>query len=127
MFTDDNPLSAYRHNFGAARIASASPQQLVVILLDHLLDELDCIENYIATRQLNQKGDSISKCLEILHVLDASLDMQQGGELAENLHQLYDFCSRRLLMANLRNQSDLLEDIRRVLTPLKEGWEGMRA
>lgn len=124
MFNDDNPLIAYRQNAGAARIAAASPQQLVVILLDHLLDELDCIENYITTMQLNRKGDSISKCLEILHVLDASLDIQNGGELAENLHQLYDFCSRRLLAVNLRNQSAPLEEVRRVIIPLKEGWEG---
>lgn len=124
MFTDDNPLIAYRQNAGAARIAAASPQQLVVILLEHLLDELDCIENYITTMQLNRKGDSISKCLEILHVLDASLDIQNGGELAENLHQLYDFCSRRLLTVNLRNQTAPLTEVRRVLVPLKEGWEG---
>lgn len=124
MFTDDNPLIAYRQNAGAARIAAASPQQLVVILLEHLLDELDCIENYITTMQLNRKGDSISKCLEILHVLDASLDIQNGGELAENLHQLYDFCSRRLLTVNLRNQAAPLTEVRRVLVPLKEGWEG---
>lgn len=126
MFTDDNPLTAYQHNAGAARIASASPQQLVVILLDHLLDELDCIESHIATRQLNSKGDSISKCLEILHVLDASLDIQNGGALAENLHQLYDFCCRRLLDANLRNQVAPLAEVRRVIIPLKEGWGGTR-
>jgi len=74
--------------------------------------------------QLNHKGDSISKCLEILHVLDASLDTQNGGELAENLHQLYDFCSRRLLTVNLRNQPEPLAEVRRVIIPLKEGWEG---
>ncbi|MBV8043957.1 flagellar export chaperone FliS [Pluralibacter sp.] len=124
MFNNDNPLVAYRQNAGAARIAAASPQQLVVILLEYLLDELDAIENYITTMQLNRKGDSISKCLEILHVLDASLDTQNGGELAENLHQLYDFCSRRLLTVNLRNQPEPLVDVRRVLIPLKEGWEG---
>ncbi|MHA1066741.1 flagellar export chaperone FliS [Enterobacter ludwigii] len=124
MFTNDNPLGAYHQNAGAARIAAASPQQLVIILLDYLLDELDYIENYIATMQLNRKGDSISKCLEILHVLDANLDIQNGGVMAENLHQLYDFCSRRLLVVNLRNQTEPLAEVRRVIVPLKEGWEG---
>ncbi|MGL5495575.1 MAG: flagellar export chaperone FliS [Aeromonas sobria] len=126
MFANDNPLTAYRQGAIHARIASASPQELVVMMIEHLLEELDRVEGHLAAMRLDKKGDGISKCLEILHALDSSLQMEAGGELAEQLHQLYDYCSRRLLEVNLRNQAAPLAEVRMVLQPIKEGWEGAR-
>lgn len=76
-------------------------------------------------RQLDRKGQSISRCLDILGGLDSALDMEQGGELALNLHKLYDYCGQRLFEVSVSNRVEGLQEVRNIIGELRIGWEGM--
>ncbi|TNI68062.1 hypothetical protein CF133_22270 [Aeromonas salmonicida] len=67
----------------------------------------------------------MAKCLDILGGLDSALDMEQGGELAMNLHRLYDYCGQRLFEISASNQADGFAEVRKIITELREGWEAM--
>jgi flagellar protein FliS len=74
--------------------------------------------------QVAAKGQSISKAIEIIdNGLRASLDKEAGGSIAEQLDSLYEYMSSRLLVANLNNQPELLEEVRRLLHELKGAWD----
>jgi flagellar protein FliS len=51
--------------------------------------------------------------------------MAAGGELAERLAALYDYMCERLLLANMKNNSSALEEVRSLLHELKGAWEGI--
>ncbi|NLS13717.1 flagellar export chaperone FliS [Vibrio sp. SM6] len=105
-----------------AQAAAASPHQLVVMLIDGLLNELERTRGHMSAGRLEQKGTSIAKSMNILIGLDSALDQEHGGEVAENLHQLYDFCQMELYQASLANDVDKLTNVERVMSNIREGW-----
>jgi flagellar protein FliS len=66
----------------------------------------------------------LSKAVAILEEgLRSSLDKEVGGELAENLDALYEYCSNTLIEANLSNQPDKLDEVVKLLAPIRDAWE----
>ena len=68
------------------------------------------------------KGEYISKVLAILTELTAALDMERGGEIAENLDALYAYMVKRLTEANIKNSTEPLREVEALLLDLKEGF-----
>ncbi|WP_421201517.1 lateral flagellar export chaperone LafC [Aeromonas enteropelogenes] len=125
MFEHQDGHDAYQFVATQAKAASADPHQLVLMLMDGLLDEMARAEGHILARQFECKGQSINKCLQILGGLDSALDMGKGGELATNLHRLYDYCGQRLFEISVSNDVAGFAGIYPILQELKEGWEAM--
>ncbi|WP_409421713.1 flagellar export chaperone FliS [Pseudaeromonas sp. ZJS20] len=120
-------FDAYRQSEIQVRAATASPAVLVLMLLDGLLDELARAEGHLLARNYERKGNSIKKSMRILGALDASLDRSQGVELAENLHQLYAYCGRRLFKASVRNEAAGFGEVADLMRNIREGWEQVAA
>ncbi len=75
---------------------------------------------------IEKKGLAISKAIMIIDSgLRASLDKKVGGEIAENLDALYAYMSQRLMMANLKNQPEILEEVHSLLKDLKSAWDAI--
>jgi flagellar protein FliS len=69
------------------------------------------------------KGKAISHAINIIdNGLRAALDHEAGGEIAADLETLYDYMSRRLLLANLRNDATLLDEVDKLLEGLASAW-----
>lgn len=76
--------------------------------------------------EIEEKGQQIGKAVRILEEgLKASLNMQQGGEVAQNLASLYDYSITQITLANLRNDSSLLDAAQAVIAPVAQGWREM--
>jgi flagellar protein FliS len=76
--------------------------------------------------EIAQKGRSISHAIAIISKgLSASLDMNAGGEIAQNLSYLYDYMTRRLMHANLNNDVEALKEVLRLIGELKGAWEAI--
>jgi flagellin-specific chaperone FliS len=70
-----------------------------------------------------RKGEAISKAIDIIgNGLKVSLDLEQGGELAERLDALYDYLVLRLLRANLDNDLRALEEVAALLEEVHGAW-----
>ena len=110
-----------------ARTARATPVQLVLILMDGLLEEIARARAHIAARRFELKAASLNKCVEILNGLSSALDLETGGEVVANLHRLYDYCAWRLNQAGLKLDAAGLDEVVRVLEPLRQGWVGVQA
>ena len=119
----DIGLDAYQQTTTEAQAATAEPHKLVVMLIDGFLDEMARVEGHIKGERYQHKGKSVSKCLEILAGLDSALDLHQGGQVAENLHNLYDYCAQTLYQASLENDTSVLASVNDVMANLKEGWQ----
>ncbi|WOE84414.1 lateral flagellar export chaperone LafC [Aeromonas veronii] len=125
MFEHQDGYDAYQFAATQAKAASADPHQLVLMLMEGLLDEMARAEGHILARQFERKGQAISKCLQILGGLDSALDMDKGGELAANLHRLYDYCGQKLFEISVSNNVEGFAEVRKIQQELKEGWEAM--
>ncbi len=50
------------------------------------------------------------------------MDEDNGGEVAQNLQQLYDFCQMELYTASVKNDTERLINVERVMGNIREGW-----
>lgn len=107
-------------------VIAASPHQLVAMLYEGALLAVLTASQQMKAGNISGKGQSISKAINIIdNGLRASLDKQLGGAVAENLESLYDYLSRRLLMANLKNEPEILDEVNGLLLDLKSSWDAI--
>lgn len=116
-------VNAYANVDLDTSIDSASPHKLIVMLYDGALATLLNAKLNMKAGNIAIKGQAISKAISIIdNGLRASLDKKAGGEIAGNLDALYDYMSRRLLQANLKNDVGIIEEVHRLLADLRGAW-----
>lgn len=69
---------------------------------------------------------SFGKCLNALNILSSSLDMNQGKDLAENLNDLYIYCSEKLREYLEDKDEQKLVEVKDIISGLLEAWEEIR-
>lgn len=107
-------------------VSAASPHRLIVMLFEGAMVAVSTALQCMKAGNIPGKGQSISKAIMIIDGgLRASLDKKQGGEIAMNLDSLYEYMSNRLLVANLKNQPEVLEEVYRLLKDLSEAWDAI--
>ncbi|MFV0421143.1 flagellar export chaperone FliS [Oleidesulfovibrio sp.] len=104
------------------QVSTTSQGQLLLMLYDGAIKFLNQAKDKIAQRDYAAKGILISKALDVINELDGSLNPEQGPELAENLHKLYFYCSTRLLNANLKMDTALIDEVIRILSGLRSAY-----
>lgn len=109
------------------QVLTADRVNLVIMLYDGILrfNRLAC--QSIKDGDINGRGASINRSLEIIGELANSLNMEEGGEIAKNLSKLYDFCATALTEANLKSDAAAIESVNKVVLELKSGWEAVAA
>jgi flagellar protein FliS len=107
-------------------IGSASPHKLIVMLYDGALVAVLSGLTNMKAGNIAAKGAAISKAITIIdNGLRAALDKKAGGEIAEGLDALYEYMSARLLLANLNNQPEILEEVHKLLSDLRDAWNAI--
>ncbi|MCM2678959.1 flagellar export chaperone FliS [Echinimonas agarilytica] len=117
-------IQQYRKNT-VASLKEASPHAQVTAIFQHILGNLVAASNAIERKDIKQKGESISKAIRLLDVLKVSLDLDKGGTIASNLDVLYDYCTQKLIIANIQSEQAPIDEIAGIVRELKEGWDGI--
>jgi len=105
-------------------VMSASQQQLVVMLFDGALSALIRARLFMQDGNIEGKGSSISKAINIIEAgLKEGLLENSGDELADNLLDLYNYMTRRLLHANLHNDVAAVEEVEGLLRNIADAWK----
>lgn len=104
-------------------VMNASPHQLIMMLFDGAQSALIRARILMSQGESSGKGAALSKAINIINNgLSAGLDMEKGGELAQNLSALYDYMSRRLLHANLHNDEQAITEVLALLENIADAW-----
>jgi flagellar protein FliS len=115
-------INHYRQMGEQVQIKDASPHQLIQLMLDGALGRVAAARGALVAGDLAVKGELIGKAIGLIEGLRVSLDMEAGGDLAENLRALYEYLGRRLLQANLYNDGAILQEVASLLRELQSGW-----
>jgi flagellar protein FliS len=118
-----DPLTAYSDVGIGAAVSVASPHQLIVLLFEGASQAIVVARAGIEAGDVSKKGNAITKAIDIiLNGLRASLNLEEGGDLAQNLYALYDYMARRLLHANLHNDKAALDEVQNLLNEIHGAW-----
>jgi flagellar protein FliS len=105
------------------QITTANPGELLVALFDGLFRFLLIAKHTLPQKgKRGQAGEALSKAHAIVSELYTGLDRPRYPELVDNLARVYEFCLGRITQANLKNDPAQLDEVMRVLTPIREGF-----
>ena len=104
-------------------VSGADPHELISILFSQLKKELVAAEYHCKAKNFELYSSKVTKANRILVGLQGSLDLEKGGEIADNLVELYAFCIRQLTKALTSKDVKMVEDVAIVLNPVITGWE----
>jgi flagellar protein FliS len=118
-------MKQYKQVSVHSSIMDASPHRLVQMLMEGAMEKIALAKGNMANNEIANKGENIGKAIAIVGGLQSSLNKNSGGEIAENLSNLYDYMSRRLVVANLRNDENILDEVASLMAEIKMGWDGI--
>ncbi|MBT9556118.1 MAG: flagellar export chaperone FliS [Myxococcales bacterium] len=104
------------------KVLTASPGELVVMLYDALFQKIRGAKMFMEDQNWARTGLLLGQCQDILTELMSSLRPEHYPELARNLYALYAFAKQSLVEALGTKNMNLLDDVIRVLEPLREAW-----
>ena len=117
-----NSLAAYRTVSAQGAVDGAHPHQMVQILMDAVMDRLAKARGCLERREIVQKTKLLHSCVVLVGELRGSLNMAEGGELAQNLGALYDYMARRLILANLHSDVAIVTEVTGLMAEVRAGW-----
>lgn len=106
-------------------VMGASPHRLVQMLMEGALERIALAKESMKRNEIAMKGQNIGVAINIVGGLQGSLNIEVGGEVAENLNSLYDYMVRRLLVANTQNDESILDEVSGLMIEIKMGWDAM--
>ncbi len=107
------------------QILTADRVRLVIMLSDGIIRFNKRAVLAIGEGNTEDRNHYINRSLDIVMELANTLNMEEGGEVAENLHRLYNFSISQLLFANIKNIAAPIETVTRIVAELKTGWEAI--
>ena len=106
-------------------VAMADSVQLIQMLFDGLTESLASAKGHMMNNAIEEKSMSISRAGRIVVGLQGALDFERGGELAQNLNELYVYVTRRLFHVNAYNDLAALEEVQSLIQDIAEAWKSL--
>jgi flagellar protein FliS len=110
-----------RARYVADAVETNSPARLVVMLYDALAKDLATAEQALAARDLAVTNSTLIHAQEIVLELNSGLRVD-AWDGAPALKQIYVFLYDRLVAANVRKDSAVIDECRLLVEPLREAW-----
>ena len=125
-----NGAAQYRAVRSHGLLADASPTRLVQVMFEHILSHLAIVQGCMQRIEDNRpvsdvvaKGAAIGKAVGLINHLNACLDMERGGQIAENLRALYVYMMGRLTLANATNDTAIVVEVCSLVGKIKSSWD----
>jgi flagellar protein FliS len=106
-------------------VQTATPVELVLMVYDECINSLRNAEAAFAVtgpERIERIGNNLLHAQDAITELSLSLDMDKGGEIAENLSRLYDFMTHHLSEANTKKEIKPVRDVRDMMQDLRDTW-----
>ncbi|WP_239690819.1 flagellar export chaperone FliS [Chromobacterium sphagni] len=114
---------AYANDALKTAVYGASPVGIVVMLYEGAIKAINSASVAIDAGRFDEKARMISKAVDILEGLRVALDLDLASEAAVNLNDLYLYMKLRLAKASLKNDKDMLAEVRGLLETILPAWQ----
>ena len=121
--------SKFAESYGSVQVvtgvATADNIQLIQMLFDGLTESLSSAKGHIQNNAIEEKSKALSRAGRIVVGLQGALDFERGGELAQNLNELYAYVTRRLFHVNAYNDLAVLDEVQSLIQDIAQAWQSL--
>jgi flagellar protein FliS len=121
-YARNSKLAAYQSVSVHGGVANADPHAMVQMLMDAAAERMAMARGCIERGETGRQAGLLHSCVMIIGELRGSLNITDGGTLAQNLSDLYDYMIRQLVMANARSDANLVLEVTRLLDEIRSAW-----
>jgi flagellar protein FliS len=114
----NNPYQQYKKS--AAE--TATPVKLLVMLFDGAIRFASRAQNAINENDFETANNKLLKVQDIFEELMFTLDAEKGGEIAQNLYELYSFYRQEVIYANITKNAGRLDPVLEFLNEYRTVW-----
>lgn len=118
-----NPYNKYIKQYQASNVSTASPEKLMILLFDGMLQFLQKAKTAIAENNLQEKTTNIEGARKILRELMRTIDLKNGNDVARMLFRLYNKMSTDLIKANVSREVSLIDGVIADITNIRWGFQ----
>jgi len=117
------PGQAAHQQYKQVQVKTANKEKLVIMLYQGCIKFLKLAKNGVENNDIEQANNYIIRSQDIIRELMNTLDMERGGQIANNLYQLYDFMNRTLIEANVNKDIEKIEIVENMMLELLDSWK----
>jgi len=121
-YARNSKLAAYQSVSVHGGVANADPHAMVQMLMDAAAERMSIARGCIERGERKRQAALLHSCVLIIGELRGSLNMTEGGPLAQNLSDLYEYMIRRLTLANSKGDADIVLEVSRLLDEIRSAW-----
>ena len=121
-----NTYSNYQDAYKKASVNTLDQNKLIIMLYDGAIKNANFAVQYMESGEIEKVHDSLIKTKNIVTELLATLNMEQGGEIAKNLKSLYSYMFSQLIEANMEKRSEPVLTVVELLKELRGAWLQIR-
>jgi flagellar protein FliS len=122
LYSPQSKLAAYRSISAHGAVDGADPHALVLTLLDAALQRIAAARSCIESGEIRRKASLLHSAVILVAELRGSLNLKDGGALAQNLSDLYEYMTRRLIQANLGSDVRAVGEVQSLLGEIRSAW-----
>ena len=111
-----------KNQYLRTQVATVDRGKLVVLLYEGAIGFLLKAKTSLEEAKIAEANTYINRAQDILDELNASLNMDLGGDIALNLRRLYLFMGDQLVQAKIKAEASFLEEVVRMMSSLNEAW-----
>ncbi|MCM3389774.1 flagellar export chaperone FliS [Ureibacillus chungkukjangi] len=117
MVAPNPALNAYKQN----SVTTASPGELTLMLYNGCLKFLTKAKKAIEDKNIQEKNTNIQKAQAIIAELMSTLNMDI--EISKQMLPLYQYMNRRLIEANIKNDTSIIDEVIGLTTEFRDTWK----
>jgi len=118
--------SNYQNAYKKASVNTLDQNKLIIMLYDGAIKNANFAVEYMKSGEIEKVHDSLIKTKNIVTELLATLNMENGGEIAKNLKSLYSYMFSLLIEANMEKESKPVLTVIDLLKELRGAWVQIR-
>jgi len=114
--------SNYQNAYKKASVNTLDQTKLIIMLYDGAIKNASFAVEHMKSGQIEKVHDCLIKTKNIVTELMATLNMDRGGDIANNLQSLYSYMFSQLIEANMNKKTEPVVIVIDLLKELRAAW-----
>src|SRR5262245_22614191 len=115
-------MNPHASRYREVAIKTANPLQLVVLLYEGAIALLQEAQQHLRAGDISARVRCVNRAVAMISELQASLNFEQGGEIAASLDRLYTYMKAQIFKGNMNQSVEPLAEVVALLENLNSAW-----